>query len=269
MSFDAKEKSEFQGEPQELYWFMRSGEEWFYTSGAFEIVLGLNTYVPLAGLKHGDITRGRERSRNQLSIEIPKTAALVQEFIRVPKQTSLWLKLFKLHAGETDFRITYQGRVRAMDINTEGSNAVMTLDDLLASTRKNAFRFKFQNQCNHFLYDANCKLVELDFTHVNQTVITVNDDTLTVNNVVAAGGFINGQVRLPSGERRLVIGDTKVGSTHTLTLLQPFEGLQAGNTIILIEGACRNTFPTCPESVKINYGGYPLVPTKDPFKSVI
>jgi hypothetical protein len=267
MSFDAREISEYEGEPQELYWFMRGTEEWLYTSGAYAVTLGLNTYEPLAGLKRQAIVRGRERSRNQLSIDMPRTAALVSEFIGVPKQTPVWLKIYRVHEGETDARISYQGRVRACDI--KGSMATFTCDDIMASVYKQAFRHKFQNQCNHFMFDANCTLVEGDYTHTDQEVLSVTNDQITVDNAEAAGAFINGQVRLASGERRLVVANSKAGSTHTLTLLQPFEGLEAGAIVSLIEGACRNTFATCPDANKANYGGYPLVPRKDPFRSVI
>lgn len=267
MSFDAREISAFDGEPQELYWFMRGSDEWFYTSGAFPIVLDLNTYEPLAGLKRGAVVRGQERSTNQLTIDTPKSASIVQEFISVPKQSAIWLKIFRVHEGETDYRIFYQGRVRAVDF--KGNTATMTLDDIMASIHKQGFRQKFQNQCNNFMFDNNCTLVEDDFTHTGQEVLTVDANVLTVDNAVADGGYISGQVKRANGERRLVTADTKSGSTHTLTLLQPFEGLEVGEMVSLIEGVCRHTFATCHPGNEENYGGYPLVPRKDPFKSVI
>lgn len=276
MSFDARETSAFDGEPQELYWFMRDSTSWFYTSGAYPITLDLNTYEPLAGLERQAIVRGRERSKNQLSINVPRSADLVQEFFGVPRQSPIWLKIFKIHIGETDFRITYQGRVRAVDF--KGGVATLTLDDIMASVYKQAFRHKFQNQCNHFMYDSNCTLVEGDFTYEDQEILSVTNDQITVDNAEAAGVYTNGQVRLSNGDRRLVVADTKVGSTHTLTLLQPFEVLEAGDLVNLIIGACRNTFATCKaintlgggtDDNSENYGGYPLVPRQDPFRSVI
>jgi len=267
MSFDAREISDYSGEPQELYWFMRGVEEWFYTTGAFPITLDLNTYEPLAGLKRQSITRGRERGRNQLSVTMPSDAAVALQFLSVPKQASLWLKILKIHEGETDYRVTYQGRIRAVDVAK--STATITFDDLMASVYKQGFRHKFQNQCNHFMFDQNCTLSEEDFLHTDQAVITVDANAITVDNAAAEGAFISGQVRRSNGERRLVVSNTKAGDTHTLTLLQPFEGLDPGEVVNLIEGACRHTFATCPEDNKSNYGGYPLVPRKNPFRSVI
>lgn len=276
MSFDARETSDYQGEPQELYWFVSGSTEWTYTSGSYPITFEFKTFAPLAGLSRGEVKRGRERSRNQLTVEMPRDASVVEQFFGVPDQTPIYLYIYRIHEGETDYRIMWQGRVRSTDF--KGEKATMTLDDIMASTHKNGLRQLFQAQCNNFTFDANCTLDEEDFSYANQTVLTVVGDTLTIDNVEAAGWFIKGQVKRHNGERRMVMDNTKSGSTHTLTLLQPFEGLDAGEEVTLIGGACRNTLATC-RDVKTkaggttdnseNYGGYPLIPRKNPFKSVI
>lgn len=277
MSFSAREPSFNDGEPQELYWFMRGATAWFYTSGAFPVTLGLNTYEPLAGLKRGEIRRGRERSKNSLTVDMPRDTDIISEFIQIPQQTPIWLHVYRIHEGESDYRIMWQGRVRSVDFR--GEKAVLTLDDLLSSAKKNAFRALYQGQCNNFTFDANCGLNEDDFRFDDVPVGAVDDAVIEVDNAEPAGWFIAGQVRRANGERRMIMADSKTGSTHTLTLLQPFEGLEVGEEVRLIGGACRHTFATCQDvSVKTgadpvdnseNYGGYPMVPRKNPFKSVI
>lgn len=276
MSFDAKETSAFEGEPQELYWFMRGAEEWLYTSGAYPIMLDVNLYEPLAGLKREAVVRGQERGRNQLTIEMPRTTDLVQEFITVPKQTPIWLKIFRIHDGETDYRIFYQGRIRAVDF--KGNLATLTMDDITASIYKQAFRWKFQNQCNNFTFDDNCTLDEVDFTYTDQEILSIDGSVITFDNTEAAGWFISGQIIMSNDDRRMIINDTKVGSTHTITLLQPLEDAQVGDLVNAVGGACRHTFETCKlvktmgggtEDNSENYGGYPLVPRKNPFRSIV
>jgi uncharacterized phage protein (TIGR02218 family) len=276
MSFDARETSEFEGEPQELYWFMRGSDEWLYTSGAFQITLGDETYEPLAGLKRADIVRGQERGTNQLTIEMPRSTDIAEEFISVPKQSAIWLKIFRVHDGETDYRIFYQGRIRAVDF--KGNIATLTLDDITASIHKQAFRWKFQNQCNNFTFDANCTLDEEDFTYANQEILSIDGNDITFDNTEASAWFTSGQIVMSTGDRRMIVNDVKVGSTHTITLLQPFETLIVGDLVDAVGGACRHTFATC-QAVKTksggtednseNYGGYPLVPRKDPFRSIV
>jgi hypothetical protein len=267
MSFDVREASANDGEPQELYWFMRGSEDWHFTTGAYPITLDLNTYEPLAGLKRQAIVRGRERGRSQFTLSMPRDCDVALQFLSVPKQSSLWLKILKVHEGETDYRVFYQGRVRAVSL--KGNIATITFDDLMESIYKQGFRHKFQNQCNHFMFESNCTLSEEEFSHADQEILTVDGNVITVDNTEAAGAYISGQVVKSNGERRLVVNDTKAGSTHTLTLLQPFEGLEAGEIVVMVEGACRHTFDTCPADNKSNYGGYPLVPRKNPFRSVI
>jgi uncharacterized phage protein (TIGR02218 family) len=267
MSFDVREISQDDGEPQELYLFMRGTTEIPYTSGAFPINLGLTTYEPLAGLSRSSVKRGQERSRNQLTVDVPRDAEIVEQFFGVPDQAAVWLHIYKIHEGESDYRIMWQGRVRSVDF--KGEKATMTLDDIKASTKKQGLRHLFQGQCNNFTFDENCGLSEDDFRHDDQVTLTVDGSVLTVDNAEAAGYFIAGQVRRSNGERRMVTEDTKVVSTHTLTLLQAFEGLEPGELVRLIGGACRHTFATCQAvNNEENYGGYPLVPRKNPFRSI-
>jgi hypothetical protein len=129
MSFDVRETSQNDGEPQELYWFMRGSEDWHYTTGAYPITLDLNTYEPLAGLKRQAIVRGRERGRSQFTLSMPRDCDVALQFLSVPKQSSLWLKILKVHEGETDYRVFYQGRVRAVSL--KGNIATITFDDLM------------------------------------------------------------------------------------------------------------------------------------------
>ncbi len=267
MSFDAREVSAFDGEPQELYWFLRGTDSWLYTSGAYPITLDLQTYEPLAGLSRSNIKLGRERARNQLTVEMPKSAGLATEFITVPSQTPVWLYLYGIHESETDFRIIWQGRVSSVDF--KGEKATLTLDDVMATTKKQAFRAFYQNQCNNFMFDANCTLSEDDFREDGLVILSVDGDVITFDNAQAAGFFISGQIRRENGDRRMVVNDTKASLTHTVTLLQPFEDMEVGEVVRGIGGACRHTFDTCFSGNQENFGGYPLVPRKDPFKSFV
>lgn len=277
MSFNAREISDYGGEPQELYLFMRGTDTWPLTSGAYPITLDLDTYEPLAGLSRGEIKRGNERSRNQLTVEAPRDAEVIAGFIGVPDQAPIWLYIYKIHEGETDYRVMWQGRVRSVDF--KGNKATITLDDIMASTKKQGLRHLFQNQCNHFTFDGNCGLSEDDFRTDSVAVATVEGSVITLDDEQAEGFYIAGQVRRSNGERRMVTSDAKAGDTHTLTLLQAFEGLEAGELVRIIGGACRHTFSTCktisvksgdsPVDNSENFGGYPLVPRKNPFKSII
>lgn len=274
MSFNTHEQSEFDGRPVELYWFMRGADSWCYSSGADEYELESQTFTPVAGLTRSTIRAGRERARNQLTVDLPRDIAVADEFKGVPRIEPMWLNIYRLHEGETDFRITWQGRVRF--VSFKDNNATITLDDISGSLKKSSLRHLYQNQCNHFTYDQNCGLVEGDYTTLDVNVIAVDGNNVTVVSPEINGFYKAGQVRRANGDRRFVVSDNEVSGTHTLNLLTPFENLTPGENVDLIGGACGHTFTTC-QAVKdigggttdnsANYGGYPKVPRKNPFRS--
>jgi uncharacterized phage protein (TIGR02218 family) len=277
MSFDIKEASQYSGQPRELYWFMRGVESWAYSSGITEDVeMDSQVFQPLPGLSRSNIKDAAERGQAQLTVTMPRDALIAKEFIGIPNIEPVWLYVYRVHEGEIDFRITWQGRIRVVEF--QGNNAKITLDNIKGSTKKSALRALYQNQCNHFTFDANCGLLEADYTVSDVEVLSLDTNVMTIEDADRAAGFYRaGQVRRSSGDRRFVVSDTKVGDVHTLTLLTPFEDLAVGDLVDLIGGACLHTFGTCqiitdktgaPVDNSANYGGYPKVPRKDPFKSI-
>lgn len=273
MSYSARELSDNNGKPRELYWFMRNTESWTYTSAADSIEFESQVFTPVNGLSRSNVKTSGERSKAQLTVEMPRDTLIAKEFIGIPNVNPVWLYVYRIHEGETEFRITWQGRVRFADF--AGIKSTLTLDSILASSKKQALRHLFQNQCNHFTFDANCTLSESDY-EVDVTVDSLDGNKLTADATQNADYFTAGQVRRANGDRRFIVSDTKVSATHTLELLTPFEDMEVGEAVTIIGGACRHTFSTCAITVKANgtgvdntenYGGYPKVPRKNPFKS--
>lgn len=264
MSFDTKEISEYSGEPQELFWFMRGVTDWAYTSGALPVDKFDLTFEPLAGLSRSSIKLANERSRNQMTVTMPRDAELVKQFVGIPPQEAIWLNLYQIHLGETDYSLAWQGKIRTVEF--KGNYATVILDTLLATNKKSFLRHLYQNQCNHFTFDANCTLSEEDYSHAG-TIDSVDGVTIEVTDAQATDYYSAGQIKRSNGDRRFIVTDVEAGGTHTLTLLTPFEDLEVGEAVTLIGGACKHTFETCPVDNRSNYGGYPKVPRKNPFRS--
>lgn len=265
MSYETREISEYDGEPRELFWFMQGADSFTYTSGAIPVEFEGQTFEPVAGLSRGNVKIGSgEQARQQMTVTLPRDNEVAEKFVRVPNIEPVWLYIYRIHDGETDYRITWQGRVRFAEF--AGHKATLTLDSIMQSAKKAAFRHLYQNQCNHFVFDENCGLSEAAFSH-STTVASIDLNIITFNQSEAEGYFLSGQVRRANGDRRFIASDEKSGGVHTVELLTAFEELEVGETITVIGGACRHTFDTCPEEVKPNYGGYPKVPRKNPFKS--
>lgn len=273
MSFESVETSEYGNEPRELFWFMRGSESWTYTSAHYPIDFSGYRFEPMDGIVRTSVRDSGERSRNQMTVTVPRDSDIARMLVGVPETKPLWLHIYRVHDGEIDYTILWQGRVRFGE--TSGSVTKITLDDIRASTKKAALRHLFQNQCNNFTFDANCGLSEADFS-TDVTVVSVVGNVLSVTDSQAAGYYTAGQVLRANGDRRFVVNDTFSSGVHALELISPFENIAAGETVTVIGGACRHTFSTCQIVKKAdgstvdnsaNYGGYPKVPTKNPFRS--
>lgn len=274
MSFTSIETSENDNEPRELYWFMRGSESFTYTSGAVEVVFSGQTFVPVDGLSRSSLRDGNERSRSQLTVTLPRENEIARMFVGVPDTQPLWMYLYRIHDGEVDYRLSWQGRVRFNEFS--GNTAKITLDNILTSTKKAGLRHLFQNQCNHFTFDSNCGLSEGDFSTTGVLVQALDGNVMQVNDSQAAGYYIAGQVKRANGDRRFIVSDTVASGVHTFELLTPFEDLSVGEAVTIVGGACLHDFTTCQivkttEGTTIdnsaNYGGFPKVPRKNPFKS--
>jgi hypothetical protein len=274
MSFESIETSEYDNEPRELYWFMRGAESWTYTSGAHPVEFDGHTFEPVAGLSRSNTRDGGERSRSQLTVTMPRDTEIARMFVGIPETQALWMYLYRIHDGESGFRLSWQGRVRFNEFS--GNTAKLTLDNILTSTKKAGLRHLFQGQCNHFTFDSNCGLSEVAFSTAGVSVDAIDGNFIEISNSQAAGYYVAGQVKRANGDRRFIVTDTKASSVHTLELLTPFEDMELGEEVTIIGGACRHNFATC-QIVKQadgttidnseHYGGYPKVPRKNPFKS--
>jgi uncharacterized phage protein (TIGR02218 family) len=263
MSFESIETSEYDNEPRELYWFMRGSQSWTYTSGQHRVNFEGQTFAPVDGLSRSSVRDSKERSRSQMTVSMPRDIEVAQMFVGIPDTQAMWLYLYRIHDGETEYRLSWQGRVRYNEF--QGTGAKLTLDNILTSTKKSALRHLFQNQCNHFTFDANCGLSEATYSTDDVAITDIDGNFLEVADSQAAGYYRAGQVKRANGDRRFIVANTKASGVHTFELLTPFEDLEIGEEVTIIGGACLHTFATCP--IQVNYGGFPKVPRKNPFKS--
>ncbi len=128
--------------------------------------------------------------------------------------------------------------------------------------------------CPHVLYDDNCRVVRGDFK-VTTNVTTFNGRTINVD--VAPGTMDNdwatwGElVHVDSGERMTIQSQTTVvdiTGTHLVIIIQaPIVELGAGDAIDIYAG-CAHTIEVCDSkfSNPQNYGGFPLMPSYNPFE---
>ena len=102
------------------------------------------------------------------------------------------------------------------------------------------------------------------------TITATSGNVITVTGIAssATNYFAGGYVELDAGnglkDRRFITSSTNT----TLTLNTAFgAALQLGITTILVYPGCDHTLSTCKNkfSNTLNYGGWPFIPSKNPF----
>lgn len=267
--FDTLEKSVEQSRPVELYAFKTAAGTFVrYTSAETEVTAGGFTWEPVP-IKRTGPSKTKEIGQTSIEITMPSSDEVVQPFQNIlsPIETELTIYRVQLFEGSPEGPVTlyvvFKGYVASVVFNDEV--ATLQLFPFNEALRREMPRFTYQGLCNHELYDARCKVAEGDFDY-NGLVSAVNGNLITVNGVsgIGATAFVGGFVRNLSGTNwRQVLAQ----SGDTLTLLIPFDEVVLGTNVIVQQG-CDHTLDTCFSKFNnvINFGGYPYVPTKNPFE---
>lgn len=237
-------------------------QTWAYTSADHPVTYLSNTYTPIENLQRSNPEQSQERALGQLTIQMPHDADIAALFIGYVPPQPIWVSVFTEHDGDSEFTTFWQGRVSSVVF--ENSIATLNCDPIDRMFKRLGLRQKFQPACNHYLYSTGCTIVK-DLFLVNATVGAVSADTVTSGDIGAKPDdwFTAGYAERSNGDRRFITAHTG----NTITLLQPFSHLTVGEVIKVYAG-CKRDPATCQSKFSniVNFGGFPLVPLKNPFK---
>lgn len=265
MTFLEYEESVEGGQPFELYHFSVGLEDFYYTSAEDSIVYGGNTYVSRP-LKRNATDQSTEEGRGKLEITMLSDDPVCSRYIGVVPPSPMYVTVTKFHRGDLlDGRVLWTGRIV---MATFIENAALCKITAIASESvfsRQIPPYKYQGLCNHFLYDDNCAVTAAAFLYVG-TATAVTGVQLTVAGLTAAKGAgwaVGGKVVI-GADIRLIMAQTG----DVLTLSMPFMSDPTSQSVDVYAG-CDHTVATCSSkfSNNENYGGFPFVPTKNPFQS--
>jgi hypothetical protein len=267
MAYLDDDQSVHGGVPQELYKFEGpiAALTYYYTSWQESILFGGKTYVAVP-IERDVVGGSTHNDPPELSIKLPVSLALVQEFAFKTPPRSLDLTIYRIQpGGNVDY---WKGVVTSISVqgNVASIRSPSLLDDPMRSSISNVY---FQGLCNHVLYDARCTKSAAAYK-TPTTVISISGDEI----VVADDGdfgvddyFKGGEiVRVTDGERRLVLSN--VDSTETITINKRFRTLAPADAVELYAG-CAHVVDVCRDKFSnvANYGGHPYIPNSNPFLS--
>lgn len=264
MTFDARERSADQGQPVELFTFLRGYLAWRYTSADRDVVVDGHTFATTI-IKRGGLNDSGEVAKAGLKLTVPRDFAIADMFRVSPPTDTIALTVNKFHLGDNELASLWTGRVVGCSFG--GSFAELDLDPTYTSLDRNGLRRAYQRQCPHVLYGPSCRANKDAFKAIG-AVTTIAGLTVSAAAFAAqpdgywAGGWIEWEIATGIFERRFVLEHT----ASTVTLANPATGLTVG--------AAFNAYPGCPHTMQVcldrfnnllNYGGMPYIPQKNPF----
>lgn len=265
MTYDLTERSEQDGAPVELYQFARLTDVWRYTSAEADITFDGHTWTSMPVMR-SSVQSSQELARNSLKVTVPRNLP-VAELFRVTSPTEvLALTIRRYHRQDENAVAVWVGRV--LNCEWQGAQAELNCEPVSTSLRRPGLRRLYQKQCPHVLYSASpgCG-VDRDLHKIETTVAAIAGNELVVDALLDrpyAGGYVEWEPTPGILERRFI--RDFVASELVLLLTLPFQGIAVNDPVTVYPG-CDHTMATCDTvySNVENYGGFPYIPTKNPF----
>lgn len=271
MTFNSLEKSNYHGQPAQLYKFRMGDRTWTYNTSDGPIEFtdpetgDLEVYEGLP-ISNDGMSHSADIANDEIKVTIPTSADFANLFIGTPPSETIWLIVRRKHYDSAEAPVLWSGTLKS----GRRSNRVtleVTGKTLLGSLNRIGLRLSWGRSCPHALYDRQCGVDPNAFA-VTSAVSTVGPDWLTMS---AAAGFANGwfsggivEFLGPHGtmERRGI-------ESHVLgriTLLGTSEGIAADDLVTIYPG-CERIMSVCVAKFnnRLNYGGITHLPNKSPF----
>lgn len=275
MSYADFEGSIEAGRPIEIYEFTAGAQSFFYTSSQDDQLVGAQDYTAAQGLSSGDTGNGPAFRESDFVITLPTTDAVAQLFLGVMPGFRVRIQVRRFHRDDTptpEVIKIFDGFIQSAEFTKGAKEATLTARSELSSAGRQIPRRMFQAACNHVLYEPNtCKVDDTDpaFKASALDVTSLVGNVLTVDSGLAgtyADAFMNGGYVEVIG-----IADFRLIITHAGNVLTMISAFSSTPSSVNVFAGCAHVIAICSSKFDnvIEYGGFPYVPTKNPFATGI
>ncbi len=264
MTFDSNERSVDSGVPIELYKFVGNYNTYRMTNALTDKVNAEGTYLATSIKRSKKEIGTQEETNIALVVELPFDHSMVTEYAFNVSPPSLEMTLWKVHEGDLNAtQLQWQGEI--LSWNVEDGIAKLKIPSFFGFAMDGPIPpIKYQSPCNHVLYDSFCQVVDTAFKS-DVTIVSIVGNVIEVNSSPFADGLCDGgeMIYTAGGEGRMITENTGT----SFTVASAFSGLSVSDTVTLRQG-CNHAFNgDCKSKFSngINFGGFPLVPNRNPF----
>jgi|LWDU01.1.fsa_nt_gi uncharacterized phage protein (TIGR02218 family) len=284
MTYIAQETSPESSQPVELYLFsQRLGTaRTALTSGTLPVEKDGDLYLP-STIKRSAPKLAQGASGSKITVTVPRDHEYALRYLTGEPPLPDKVTIFRGHSTDPtgEWRILFSGEVAG--VRFEADTAKIILVSLSSRLKRSVPKRTFSWTCNHVLYDTQCGVDRNDFhsfvdvvsTDTTRLLLTVLD---TVGNQTSPpsattrcatdalffdGGYMEVATATGTFHRTIAHYDHVA---HTILLTVPLDDAFPGSTMKLFAG-CFHDINTCLNKFnnRINYGGFPFVPTTNPF----
>lgn len=272
MSYSDYEFTSQDGRPKYRLQFVIGTDEYLYSNEEAIIADSVGTWIPEA-IDLSEFSQTNEMAKDPLTITFPRDNAFALLFQGgVPEQVCS-VTVYRGHSHDPDEQYQFYWKGRVAGTSAEGDAVRIECENVFTSLRRPGLRAKYQLSCRHPLYNNGCKLNKDTFA-VSAIVTSIDGFTASVtysDSNVTSSYFTGGMIETTEGHFRYII-------THnggTLQLIRPLPSLEdavnssAGEASVTLYPGCAHTVSDCRDKFSnlLNYGGYPYIPSRNPFNN--
>lgn len=248
----------------ELYAFESDSAQFHLTPHEFDVDLEGTLYKTLP-IERNALSLGAEAAKSALELRLPPDADLVRHLLAAAltgEACAVTLRIAHRDAWGDSWWIAgtrWMGRVLGVEVSDEAAR--IRCESAQVSLKRIGLRRLYSRACSHVLYSAACGAAPITASAV---VSNCEDRRVDLEGGVPAdvsGGLAGGWLQTPAGARHMIVGETGAG----VELLYPV-AFHVGTAVQLTVG-CDHSTATCQARFDNldNYGGFPAIPTKNPF----
>ena len=249
----------------ELYAFDGASGSFRLTPHEFDVEIGAERYERCP-LERGALALGAEGAKSALELKLPPDHALVRHLLQAAitgEATAVRLRLARRDDLTGNWSVTgtrWVGRVLGVDVGDDAAR--IRCESAQVSLKRIGLRRLYSRACSHVLYSAACGAVPRSAT---AEVIRSEGRQVELTGIppAVAGMLAGGWLQTPTGARHMIVSEWGSG----VELLYPV-ALDPGTLADLVAG-CDHSVQTCAARFDnlANYGGFPFIPSRNPFST--
>lgn len=264
--FNTVESSTQDANGVDLYQFRCGLNSWEFCSGEEPQIWRGKTYQPIA-ISNNGVRQSGDASNNETTIILPISVVVAQMLVEDIPSKPLSVIVRRKHFGSADAPIFIIADLYSFT-RAEAEMLEMNFLMISASFKRSGARMSWSRQCQHALYDRNCRVKRDDYD-APITVQYVGDGRIGSNdlNAYPKGYFDNGYIEWTNSygitQRRAIEKNSKT----EMTIMGRIDMIEVGMVLTAYPG-CARTTKVCQQKFDNlpNYGGINFMPGKSPFQ---